>query len=79
MSVFKVLDKLCLPNNYCVSVEGDTQLLRNGLKLIDEKGNIFVVETVAMTEYLNVENHERYADIVLRGDIKNLGTTLKTI
>ena len=40
MSVFKVLDKLCLPNNYCVSVEGDTQLLRNGLKLIDEKGNI---------------------------------------
>ncbi len=55
MSVFKVLDKLCLPDFYCVSVEGDTQLLRKGLKLIDEKGNIFAVETVAMTEYRNIE------------------------
>ena len=46
---------------------------------IDEKGNIFAVETVAMTEYRNIENYERYADIVLSGNIKNLGTTLKTI
>ena len=58
MSVFKVLDKLCLPDFYCVSVEGDTQLLRKGLKLIDEKGNIFAVETVAMTEYRNIENYK---------------------
>lgn len=79
MSVFKVLDKLCLPDFYCVSVEGDTQLLRKGLKLIDEKGNIFAVETVAMTEYRNIESYKRYADIVLSGNIKNLGTTLKTI
>ena len=74
--MFKVLNKLCLPDLNCIAIEGDTQLLRIGLRLIDEKGNIFEIETVAMTEFRNIEDHRRYANVVLRGNIENLGTTL---
>ena len=72
----KVIDKLRLPATYCVSIEGDVQLLRKGLKLVDEKGNIFEVVTVGMTEYQNMEDYKRYADVVLCGDVENIGTTL---
>lgn len=57
-------------------IEGDTQLLRIGLRLLDEKGNIFEIENVAMTEFRMIEDHRRYANVVLRGNIENLGTTL---
>ena len=74
--MFKVIDKLQMSSIYCVSIEGDVQLLRKGLKLVDEKGNIFEVETVGMTEYQNMEDYKRYADVVLCGDVENIGTTL---
>lgn len=74
--MFKVLDKLCFPNIKCVSIEGNTELLRKGLKLTDEKGNIFEIETVGMTKYQNVEDYRKYADVVLYGDIENMGSTL---
>lgn len=74
--MFKVLDKLSLPNIHCVSVEGDTTLLGKGKKLLDEKGNIFEIESVGMTEYQNIENYTRYAEVVLCGDIEDIGTIL---
>ena len=49
--MFKVLGKLPVGDIYCVSVEGNIQLLKNGLKLIDEKGSIFEIRTVAMSHY----------------------------
>lgn len=76
MRVFKVLDKLFLPNMYSVSVEGNTKLLRKGLKLIDEKGNVFEIETIGMTKYQNIEDYKKYAEIVLSGDVANIGATL---
>lgn len=60
----------------CVSMEGNTELLRKGLKLMDEKGNIFEIETVGMTKYQNVEDHKKYADVILYGDIDNIGSML---
>ena len=35
--MFKVLNKLLVGSMYCVSVEGDILLLKNGLMLTDEK------------------------------------------
>jgi hypothetical protein len=61
---------------YCIAVEGDTQLLKNGVKLIDEKGNTSEIETVAMSNYQNIEDYKKYAELVLHGDIENIGTTL---
>ena len=74
--MFKVLDKLHLSNMYCITVEGDTRLLKNGVKLIDEKGNTSEIETVAMSNYQNIEDYKKYAELVLHGDIENIGTTL---
>lgn len=74
--MFKVLDKLSLPNMYCVSVEGDIKLLGKGLKLLDENGNIFEIESVGMTEYRNIEDYTKYAEVVLCGNVENIGTML---
>jgi len=74
--MFKVLDKLRLGNMYCVSVEGDIKLLKNGIKLIDQKKNIFKIETVAMSHYQNIEDYNKHAELELCGDIENIGETL---
>ncbi len=74
--MFKVLDKLFLENINCVSVEGDVLLLKNGIKLTDEEGNIFEIETVGMPHYQNAEEHRRNAELVLKGDVENIGKTL---
>lgn len=74
--MFKVLDKLHVGNTYCVSVEGDTGLLKNGLMLIDEIGNIFELKTVAMTHYRDIEEYKKHAELVLCGDVENIGEKL---
>ena len=61
---------------YSVLVEGDTSLMENGLKLIDETGNVFEIETVGMTKYQNVDDYKKYANIVLCGDVENIGESL---
>lgn len=76
MNVFRVIEKLQIGNVYCVTVMGDISLLKNGLKLIDEKQNRFAIETVAMSRYHNLEDYKKYAEIVLCGDIENIGETL---
>lgn len=58
------------------SVEGDTSSLQNGLKLTDEKGHIFVIETIGMPHYTNPESYKIHAELVLDGDVENMGTTL---
>lgn len=74
--MFKVRDRFRLGGTYCVSVEGDVWCLRSGAQLMDEKGNIFVIETIGMTHYRNIEDIHRYAEIVLCGDVENLGEDL---
>ena len=77
-NVFKVLDKIRIGSVYGVSVEGDASLLRKGLKLTDEKGNIFELESVGMVHYknINIEYIHNHAEILLRGDVENIGKTL---
>ncbi len=74
--MLKVVNKLHLGNTYCVSVEGDVLFLKNGLKLIDEKKNVFQIKTVAMSHYKNVENYKKYAELVLYGDVEKIGHSL---
>ena len=76
MNAFKVLDKLRVGNTYCVSIEGDMQFLKKGQKLSDEKGDMYVVETVGMSHYQNIEDYKKRAEIVLGGDVENMGDTL---
>ena len=74
--MFKVLNKLPIGSKYCVLVEGDISLLKNGLILKDEKENVFEIETVAMTHYQNIEDFKHYAELVLIGDVENIGEHL---
>lgn len=76
VNMFKVLNKLFVGSMYCVSVEGDTLLLKNGLMLTDEKENIFKIETVAMPHYQNVKDLRNYAELVLIGNVENIGEHL---
>lgn len=74
--MFKVLDKLLVDGVYCVSVEGDILLLKNGLMLTDENKNIFTIETVAMTHYQDIKDFMNYAELILSGDVENIGEYL---
>lgn len=74
--MYKVLSKIHVGNICCVSVEGDISLLKNGLKLADEDGNIYKVETVGMTHYQNIEEHRIHAELVLKGNTDKIGETL---
>lgn len=74
--MYKVIDKICLGNIYCVSIEGDIQFLKNGLNLIDENGNTFRIETIAMSHYEKFEDYKRRAEVVLCGSVENMGGSL---
>lgn len=74
--MFKVINKLRVSDMYCILVEGDTSLLENGLELIDETGNVFKIQTVALTNYHNIDDYKKYANVVLSGDVENIGETL---
>ena len=41
--MYYVLHKFKIADRCCIDVAGDTQYLKNGIKLKDEKENIFVV------------------------------------
>ena len=79
--MFKVSGKLELPvdDKYCVSVEGDTSLLKKGLTLIDEKENVFMIESVGMTHFQYVEDFQHSADLLLSGDVENIGKYLSVL
>lgn len=70
---FKISDK------YCISVEGESHLLKNGIKLRDEKSNIFIIESIGMVNYNNINDYKRYAELFLLGDIKNIGEILTIV
>lgn len=74
--MFRVLDIFHIANYTCVSIEGDMQQLKNGIMLSDEKGNIFQVESVAMSEYHNIEDIHRRGEVVLRGNTEEIGVSL---
>lgn len=74
--MFNVIDKLIVGNVYCFSIEGETYFLKNGLKLIDENENIFIIESVGMPHYNNITDDRKYAQVILKGDVENIGNTL---
>lgn len=75
--MFKIRDKLQIGDIYIVSVEGDTSLLKNDLKLIDEKGNIFEIDTVGMPHYNNIKDSLIYAELVLKCEVEAIGEIMQ--
>ena len=74
--MFIIRQKFNIADKYGISVEGDSQLLKNGMRLKDENGNIFVIESIGMVNYKNINDYKKNAELFLIGDIKNIGTSL---
>ena len=77
--MLKVLGKIYVGNLHCISVEGDIDLLKSGLKLTDEKGNDYIIKSIGMPHYHNTEECKTHAELVLNGDIENIGVTLSVV
>lgn len=75
-AVLYVRGKLKVGDLYCFSVEGNIQLLRNGLQLQDEQGNIYTIETVGMPHYQSIQDHRKYAQIGIRDNGEKIGDKL---
>lgn len=46
------------------------------LELIDENGNVFKIETVGMVHYRNIEDYKKIAELVLSGNVEEIGEIL---
>lgn len=77
--MYKVLKKYRVGNKYCVSVEGESKLLRNGINLRDEKGNLFTIESIGMVKYEDIKDYKKYAEMVLMGEVENIGEILNIV
>lgn len=77
--MYKVVYKFKIADRWCVDVEGDTQYLKNGIILKDEKGNIFVVQSIGMVEYQNIENYKKYAVLLVTGKVEDIGKNLTIV
>ncbi len=80
--MYKVSQKFAIGKKYSASVEGDVTLLKTGLKLKDENGNIFIIESIGMVNYRDresIHNYKKHAEIILKGDIKKLGKNLEIV
>ena len=74
--MYNIIHKFKVANKLCIDVEGDTQYLKNGIILKDEKGNIFVVQSIGMVDYQNIENYKKYAVLLVTGKVEDIGKTL---
>ncbi|MCM1022696.1 MAG: hypothetical protein NC395_01395 [Prevotella sp.] len=52
--MLKVTDILQIGNSLSVTLDGDSGKIANGCKLVDDRGNIIVVKSVAMVRYDDV-------------------------
>lgn len=74
--MYKILKKFLIAGKYYITVEGDSQHLKNKLKLKDERGNIFVIESIGMVNYKNIKDYQKYTELSLIGDLENIGESL---
>lgn len=75
--MFKILAVKHVGEMIITSVEGDVQLLKNGMELIDEKGNRFIIESIGMVHYKNIKDYMKFGELILKGDVKSIGKSLR--
>ena len=45
----------------------------------DEKGNVFVIQSIAIVDHKNMEYYKKYALLLLIGEIENIGKNLTIV
>lgn len=53
--------------------------MKNGIKLRDENGSDFIIESIGMTNHKNIKDYEKYAELFLKGNIDNIGRYLDIV
>lgn len=77
--MYRILELFQIDYIYCVPIEGDISLLKNGIKLRDENGSDFIIESIGMTNHKNIKDYEKYAELFLKGNIDNIGRYLDIV
>lgn len=77
--MYRILELFQIDHMYCVSIEGDISLLKNGIKLRDENGNDFIIESIGMTNYKSIKDYEKHAELFLKGNVDNIGRNLDIV
>ena len=63
--MLKVLDVFPIGKMLSITIEGDCREIHNGSKLIDPKGNIIIVNSVAMTRHTNPEDFNKSTTVLV--------------
>ncbi len=74
--MYEVIQKFQIANKYCIFVKGNPEFLKKEMQLEDEKGNIFIIESIGMVHYKNIGDYQKYAELLLIGNIENIGKNL---
>lgn len=72
--MYQVIDKFAVGSSYAVSLKGDAALLKNGIKLIDENGQIFEIAGVVMMHYQNDKSilNSDQIEVLFKGNIEQI-------
>ena len=65
MKTCKVINKMPVGENTVVNVDTGEDLFRNGMEIHDEKGNLFIVLSVAMVHYKPEYLEKRWKETTL--------------
>lgn len=69
--MYKVIDVFQLGNMLSVTVSGNGEGIKNGTRLVDGKGQLITVQSVAMTKNLNPGDISQCTTLLVTGcDIK---------
>ena len=79
--MYQVIDKFAVGSSYAVSLKGDAALLKNGIKLIDENGQIFEITGVGMMHYQNDKSilNSDQIEVLFKDSIEQIGKLLRII
>ena len=74
--MLRVTDILSIGNSLSVALDGDIDKIANGCKLIDDRGNVIVVKSVAMVRYTDPQYIGKNVTVLIDKCDITVGSTL---
>lgn len=72
----KVLDVFYVGEKLSITVEGNCSEIRNGSKLTDSKGNMYIVDSVGMTRYEDPKDISKVTTLLVTPVLVEKGSEL---
>lgn len=74
--MLKVVDMLKIGNMLSVTVEGNCAEIKNGSKLVDDNGKVYLVNSVGMASFENPHDISKLTTLLVTPDTLSKGTNL---